>query len=270
MALRFVEGRRYRMPVFFGPSAGPRQRPDGGRFACDGAKRFTASATFTTDAAPLEALLPDGFRLTAPHVTFEHTRYRDLDWLAGRGYNTLGVKIPAAFDGEIDRVTGPLLLVLWENMADPIITGREELGFSKLYCELPEPRGYAEKQMFEARWDGHCFFTMDFSGLVEAPPPAPAAADGLLHYRYTPRIGAPGEAETAHAAITPFGAAPVATDRFRTAQAQARFHASTWEQLPTMHHVINTLADLPLHEPVFAGMWDQRGGSDLSEQRPLR
>jgi hypothetical protein len=27
--------------------------------------------------------------------------------------------------------------VLWENLADPIISGREELRFNKLYCEIP-------------------------------------------------------------------------------------------------------------------------------------
>ena len=31
------------------------------------------------------------------------------------------------------------LVVLWENLTDPILTGREELGFSKIYCEIPEP-----------------------------------------------------------------------------------------------------------------------------------
>ena len=39
--------------------------------------------------------------------------------------------------GEQDSVDGDLLLILWGNRADPIITGREDLGYAKLYCELP-------------------------------------------------------------------------------------------------------------------------------------
>ena len=56
---------------------------------------------------------------------------KEIEWLAGRGYNTLGVSFPAVFEGEVDRATGSLLTVLWENLTDPILTGREELGFSK-------------------------------------------------------------------------------------------------------------------------------------------
>ena len=36
-------------------------------------------------------------------------------WLAGRGYNVLGVCFPVNFNGEKDHVSGDLLAVLWEN-----------------------------------------------------------------------------------------------------------------------------------------------------------
>ena len=51
----------------------------------------------------------------------------------------LASSFPAVFNGERDRAEGGLLTVLWENLCDPILTGREQLGFSKIYCELPEP-----------------------------------------------------------------------------------------------------------------------------------
>ena len=63
----------------------------------------------------------------------------EIEWLAGRGYNTLGVTFPVVFQGKRDRAIGPFLLVLWENLADPILTGREQLGYSKIYCELRDP-----------------------------------------------------------------------------------------------------------------------------------
>ena len=72
-------------------------------------------------------------------VTVFTENMKEIEWLAGRGYNTMGVTFPVHYEGKKDRAAGPLLTVLWENLTDPILTGREQLGFSKIYCELPEP-----------------------------------------------------------------------------------------------------------------------------------
>ena len=34
---------------------------------------------------------------------------KEIEWLAGRGYNTLGVSFPVVFNGEVDRATGSLI-----------------------------------------------------------------------------------------------------------------------------------------------------------------
>src|SRR5690606_10244591 len=130
-------GLRRRMPAHFGPSAGPRQGPDGKRFDGSNLRRDVAAVRFLTDAAAISAYLPECFELDGePIVTIEHTHLKDVDWLAGRSYSVLSVKVPARFHGKRDKARGPFVLVLWEDMADPILTGREELGFPKLYCEL--------------------------------------------------------------------------------------------------------------------------------------
>ena len=54
---------------------------------------------------------------------------KEIEWLAGRGYNTLGVSFPVVFNGEVDRATGSLLTVLWENLTDPILTGPRGIRF---------------------------------------------------------------------------------------------------------------------------------------------
>jgi len=51
----------------------------------------------------------------------------NIEWLAGRRYNTLGVTCPVVVRGEQTNTCGAFLMVLWENLTDPIITGREEL-----------------------------------------------------------------------------------------------------------------------------------------------
>ena len=138
MSYQFLPDHCYRMPTHFGPSLGPRQGIDGRRYACKDNPNTTAVyATFKAQADQLEALLPTRFLLREACLTFSFEYMTNIEWLAGRGYNTFGLTVPVHYQGEQDNVEGNLLLVLWENKADPIITGREELGFAKLYAELP-------------------------------------------------------------------------------------------------------------------------------------
>ena len=41
---------------------------------------------------------------------------KNINWLAGRGYNTLGVRFPARYCGKRDQVSGSYLAVLWEKL----------------------------------------------------------------------------------------------------------------------------------------------------------
>ena len=273
MSFKYQENQRYRMPVIFGPSISPRQGPDGKRYDYSETPKTGVSLQYLTEARRLEALLPPGFRLYGdPVVTVEFSYYPSFEWLAGRGYNTLGIKFPVEFRGETDRATGPFLAVLWENMPEPIITGREELGFAKLYCEIPGPRVIGDTHYYTARWDGHVFLKMTLSGLAEAEAPTPTINyDGVLHYQYVPKVGRPGESLVEQAVLTPAGGMTLRTDRYRIASgSNIEFVRSTWEQLPTMHTLINTMAELPIVEVLGASIANQRGAKDLSDQRPLR
>lgn len=271
MPLKFEPNRRYRMPIVFGPSISPRQGPNGRRYDYSNAPKTAVNIHFATDSEKLEALLPPGFRLYGkPIVTVEITYLTELEWLAGRGYNTLGVKFMVEYGGKKDRAVGPFLAVLFENMAEPIITGREELGFAKLFCEIPEPKVIDGTYHYCAKWDGHEFMRLSLADLKDAEPVPPAhKSDGTLHYRYVPKIGAVGESECEHAVLTPFGGMTLKTDRFQSATGTIEFVESTWEQLPTMHNLVNTLASLPVIQILGASRAMQRGAKELSDQKPL-
>lgn len=267
----------YRMPTHFGPATGPRQGPDGRTFDCkENPKSTSLAVSFVTDPAPLAALLPPGFSLIGePVVTVAATYMTEIEWLAGRGYNTLGVSFPAAFDGEKDHVTGSFLTVLWENLADPIITGREELGFAKIYCELPEPAVLRGAWHATASWLGFRFLDLHLDDLVQqsaaelAATPS-AAGDGILHYKYMPRTGEWGIPDVAHACLTP-AATPnrVVKERW-TGQGRVHFHPARWEDLPTQYTIVNTFAALEICEYRGASLTRTVGGKDLSDQRILR
>jgi len=276
MSYVFLPDQRYRMPTHFGPSLGPRQGLDGRRYAgINGPKDLAISAAFQAQASQLEAFLPPGFYLREPNRVYLSFCYAtEIEWLAGRGYNTFGVSIPVSYQGKEDQVDGKLLLVLWENMADPIITGREDLGFSKVYCELPEPQFIGENVLCRASWDGCQFATLELTILKEVTPdklPQPLPSAGTLHYRYIPKPSAPGEADVEYAVLTPAADPNVKVDQIMVAQgASGHFRQSSWEELPTLVHIVNALSTLELGDCVEATLMRSHGGKDLSDQKILR
>lgn len=273
MSYAFRPAMRYRMPTHFGPSPGPRQAPDGRGYPCiDNPRQTILRAAFQADPAALEELLPPRFELLRPELSLSFSYLTDVEWLAGRGYNTFGVAVPARFRGSSEIVEGELLLVLWENMADPIVTGREELGFAKVYCELPPLAVRGDRAAARAHWDGHLFAELEVSGLG-APAGTwsePPASHGLLHYKYVPRTGSPGESDAEYPVLTPASGAHFAAERSLVGgAASSRFLESTFDQLPTLFHIVNVLAAIPLGPCIAADLVEGRGAKDLSDQRIL-
>jgi len=277
MPYTFHPGKMYRMPTHFGPTLGPRQGKDGRKFACrDTPKSTTRSVRFLTNREQLEDLLPEGFTVgEEPLVTVSFTTMTEIEWLAGRGYNTLGVSFPAVFSGVRDRAVGSFLLVLWENLADPIITGREELGFSKIYCELPEPRVYENSVHGIASWMGFKFMDLRIENLTPLPVPDPPAAprgrsDGTLHYKYMPKTGEWGTPDVAYAVLTPAETPNRVVKKIWRGEGTVQFHKATWEDLPTMYPIVNAFHDLEIVEYRAASVVKTVGSKDLSDQRILR
>ena len=269
----------YMMPTHFGPMTGPRQGPGGklGAFALDRRKTMAVSVRFLTEAGQLEPLLPPGFALDGEPVVEVFASYMTgIDWLAGRGYNVLGVRVPVVFEGREDRAAGPFLMVLWENLADPILTGREQLGFSKVWCELPEPLTYGGETHCTANWLGFRFLDMKFRGMEEADPrtavPTPAprgdgTLSGMLHYKYVPRTGVWGEADAAYAVLSPDAGPGAPPQAFYRGEGEVVFHRARWEDLPTQYMIVNALNELEIKEYRGATIQHRVGGGDLIGQR---
>lgn len=276
MSYSFQPDQYYRMPTHFGPSLGPRQGLNGRRYTCTDTPESTiVEASFVADATQLEHLLPPGFTLRLPaSISFCFEYFTNIEWLAGRGYNTFGVSVPVRYQGEEETVDGNLLLVLWENKADPIITGREDIGFAKVYCELPELQMLGDKLICRASWDGFEFarLTLDHLKLVsEDKLPATEPSAGTLHYKYIPKTGVPGEADVAYAALTPAGGDHYQLHSASVAEtACLNLNPAAWEQLPTLVHIVNRLSELTIGKCSSAIVVKGHGGKDLSDQRILR
>lgn len=269
-----MTGRRqdmYRMPTVFGPATGPRRGPGGRTFDCvDNPKTTSLAVSFRTASDQLEALLPDGFELAGePVVTVRASYMKEIEWLAGRGYNILGVTFPVTWRGERDTATGPFLTVLWENMTEPIITGREELGYAKIFCNLPEPKIAGAKASTTADWMGFEFMKLELHDLkVSAPAPAPAV-DGTLHYKYMPRTGEWGTADVAYPVLTPAASPNTRIVENFAGAGTVTWSRPRWEDMPTQYNIVNGIADLEVNEWLGASLTRTVGGKDLSDQRIL-
>jgi len=272
MSYRFEAGRIYRMPTHFGPAYGPRQLPDDVVVDPKRSRRtLSLTASFLTDPAALERHLPEGFALAGePVVTVESHHMTDIDWLAGRGYTMIWVSWPATFTGSRDRATGKFLAVVWENLADPIITGRDEIGHPKLYADIEEPRRWNGTQICTAGWMGFRFLELEVSQLHEADQVQQgAASDGTLMLKYKPRTGAWGETDLCQVTLTPAGDPDRHIEHHQAGAGTVRFHKASWSDLPTMHHVVNALAALPVIEARGGSVTLSRGGKSYRDQRVL-
>jgi acetoacetate decarboxylase len=114
------------------------------------------TVVYLTDRDKLAAHLPAPFEVGAePLVTVTYARNRKVDFLAGRGYNMIRVNAAAVFNGEQDKLEGQFALVLWENLADPILTGREMAGIPKLFADIPDHEIGADEWRCGASHFGH-------------------------------------------------------------------------------------------------------------------
>ena len=245
----FDTNRTYRMPAHFG-GADP-AAPD---FAVY--NRDTTSLTYicTTDGDELARYVPDCFELLRPEVVFGFGQLREIDWLAGGRYNVVTADVPVRFVGKRDRLEGNFNLVTWENLATPIIGGREESGVPKVHAEIQDlhagAAGYlgAPDYFTNASYDGNTFVRMEMrdampvEGEALAALKARMAAINLFGWRYLPNVSGPGAA-LSQPILYPQGAE--VTSAWTGSGSVEWIKLAPWQN-PMQHHIISALADLPV------------------------
>lgn len=97
-----------------------------------------------------------------------------------------------------------------------------------------------------------------------------AALEGTLMLKYVPRTGAWGEAEVCQVSFTPAATPDLTVEWRKPAEGGVRFIRSTWQDLPTMHHVVNALVEFPVLEARGGSISQTRGGKANLDQRILK
>jgi hypothetical protein len=250
-------GQQYMMPAHFGAM------PVG-----EGSLEYldvtTMAVSYLTDPDRLARLLPHPMRVAAePRITLFYAMNRQVEWLAGGGYNLLGVNAAVRFEGEVDQLDGDFCLALWENDATPITFGRELLGIPKMYAEIDDPTVLGGRWSAAAHHRGHRLVEMTVDDLKPLPPDQVAAAAqasidaNWLGWKYIPNTGAPGAA-VSHATLVPTSAQP---KEVWLGRGEAQWHELTWQQHPTQSHIVNALRELPILEYRLASV--SRGATSL-------
>lgn len=276
----------WRMPISFGPFPGPRQTLEGKPKTGTGSTFTTASVKFKTSRTVLQNLFPSvSFRFKSPgtvaYASFSQTTLNKMEWLGGSGYRHLGLYVHGVQyvqrSGEV--LDGTFLPILFESLTDPIISGREELGMPKLYCSIDVWRRTTSFRI-QAGWQGAHFGHITLEGLSPTDPADDKGSiggeddQGIFLYKYIPRVGERGKADVEHATFVPHAQeAKVVPSRVlkvhKATSASVSFDPLDWEALPTLHHVISRLAEVPVYEIVGGKVVEGMGVPDVSSARRI-
>jgi len=264
MGYTFQPNTGYLMPAHFGPV----RSQDVLRYQ----EVTRLSIPYVTDKDALAALLPEPFEpADEPVVTVWCQMGRGVDFMAGGGYNIVGVNLAAVFNGKKDHVTGLYAAVLWENDTFPILIGRELLGAPKLYADIPDP--WLEGN----NWYFYCseYGAKLIEGEIRNATPADDAVCRRIEqetrkgrwmcWKYYPRADWKG-AELSFPTAVP--SRPTINQAW-FGQGSCRFFDTTWEKAPVSVHIMKGLKTLVVKEYKPAVI--TKGSSDLliSETRKL-
>jgi hypothetical protein len=201
-------------------------------------------------------------------ASFSFESLQNMAWLGGGGYELLALYIHGvSYRGSDGRLRkGDYCPIMFENLADPILTGREELGIPKVFSDTEMSR---DATSFRAKmsWRGAHWGTLELTDLqaTEKDPTKVDRGEGLLVHKYipSPEIGKPdADYEILHLKDPkPIVKSVLAAD---PKTARLEIHDLGQKSLPTLHPIISRLAELPIFEIVGASVKEVQGVADLS------
>lgn len=280
---------RWRGPFGFGPVPGPRQdilgRPQPNlqlQTFTTATVKFKTSRTFLQNMFPTKSF---GFKspATAVFASFSAITFNNISWLGGGGYNQFGLHIHGVEYKKEDgsSIIGTYIPILFEDLADTIVAGRDDIGLPKVYCALDILRRQKSYRL-EASWQGSKFLDFELQGLtaVDSPTDQDTATSepdqGDLVYRYIPAVGdeTKGKADCQYPVVIPRAEESTSTTCRGNLVAKAMttkvaFNKMDVDVLPTLYHIVDVLADIPIYEVVGAKIVQGTGERNLSNARRI-
>jgi hypothetical protein len=269
---------RWRAPLGFGPalSLRPQLETEQPTFA-SAAIKFKTSGTFLQNLFPTKSFT---FKTpgTVVLASFIVNEYFDVGWVAGTENKQFGLHLHNVEYTKKDgsSIIGTYIPVLFENAADSIIAGRDGFGLPTVYSDINIQRRQ-QKYRMQASWNGAKFLDLELDGLATIDRPtahdiATAELDqGDLVHRYIPAVGNPvkEKADCNYSLLIPRAAGPTAAQmqevRVNMAdKARVVFNKLEERCIPTMHCIVDMLADIPIYEVVSAKFVEGTGYPDMN------
>jgi hypothetical protein len=244
----------------------------------------TSSIKFKTSRTVLQNLFPPGskqWKFTSPatvaYASVSQTSLDGMEWLGGKGYNFIMLLLHGITytTSSGKTIHGMHLPCIFEDLPDPVITGRDELGMPKLVCAVDKIRGRSS-QIVKTSWRGAEWGIFEWENLAEVPIESKEgmmggsnAGEGILAARYFPAVGRDkkGQADADYVIIDRFAEAtpkPRIERIFKAKNARITFDAGDEQRLPTLHYITSRLAEIPVYEVVDARIIEGTGVADLS------
>lgn len=238
-------------------------------------KITSVSISFLTERSAAERCLPKPFEIAEePIVSITLQQCKDVDWLAGHGYNLMGVDLAAIFNGQEDRnVTGTFCVVMWEDMCEPIIGGRDHSGVPKIFADIDAEHVPGQTARCTVSRFDHTFLEFEAHDLKEKDADARAEIERVrrdhiwMNLKHFPKLENDG-ADVSYATVYPSSGQCVAA---WSGQGSITMRTATPRQAPTQHDVINLLAGLPIVEVRSASVmhWKEVRAIDRKPYRLL-
>ena len=200
-----------------------------------------------------------------------------MEWLGGSGYSHFGLYIHGVEyqkkNGEV--VSGTYMPILFETLTDPIVSGREELGMPKLYASIDIHRR-ADSYRINTGWQGAIWGNFVLSGLKQVNDLSKATGkisgeddEGILVHRYIPKVGRKfkNQADAEYPVFSPFAEEkpqPTMKRVWQASNVSFKIDAMDWDALPTLHHVILRLQEIPVYEIVGGKIVEGVGVADVA------
>lgn len=287
--MKIEKNKVYEMPIFFGPAPVPKNKDVNGNYVLMKPADVEAiTVLFETNPEQLEPLLPEGFSLNAPVVSVAECEFANIGYFGGNTYTLLNISVPVRFNGAHETLDGDLVLAMFENHADPIIGGREQLGYAKVYADMPKFIKDGKTIKSSASSWGFKFMEMTLDTRTPADNPdtmkeLAAMSQGKFNYKYiqsTPFKGTAygcGGADASYPTFNPkawkkpkdypFTVKPPETE---FCAGEVLFHSPSPDQMPMLWHVAQTLAKLEIKKYLGAQHSYYNDACDYSHVYRLR
>lgn len=287
MSFQMDRQKMYVMPIQFGPCLGPRQNSEGKRYLYEYPRTVVNhTLVYESVSEAIEPFLPPRVTLDSPYVIINHRMNRNLSWLAGHGYNLISVRVPATFHGEEEQAKGYFMLSIWENETDPIIFGREQLGYCKTFADISdvsEPDNEGCTRASADSW-GFRFLELEFQWNQGTPAQKELhdlmydpTRQGDMNYKYIPQTGDGFTGcDAAYMTLTPkVTSYPEDVQTFPSPEivygsGTLVWHRPRWEDMPTQFRIVQGLESLPVKRFLGAYRTTAQSLNDSFDQRIVR